>query len=56
MKTVFDAKLLEYNLIHIDTETLVDDYYLKIFLVNDIDTNFIQVFIPEIYGEGSNFV
>jgi len=32
---------MQYNLKHIDTETLVKDYYLKIFLVNDIDTDFI---------------
>lgn len=55
MKAIFDAGLLFYKL-----ETLqnfkIDDYYLRILLVNDIDTNFISVFIPEIYKNGSNFV
>jgi hypothetical protein len=56
LRTFFNAKLMKYTLKSIDTETLVNDYYLKIFLVNDIDTDFIQVFIPEIYRSNSNFV
>lgn len=55
-KTLFDSNILEYNIKTINTENLVDDYYLRILLVNNIDTNFIQIFIPEIYNNNSNFV
>ena len=55
VKMIFDADLLNFKLKNFDLSA-INDYYLRIFLVNDIDTNFISVFIPEILGEGSNFV
>ena len=57
MDAIFKSGLMEYTLKYIDTDAIINDYYLRIFMVNDIDTNFISVFIPEIYDNpNSNFI
>jgi hypothetical protein len=47
---------LEYKLDKIDTEDIIDDYYVRIFLVNDLDTNLISIFLPEIEQPSFGFV
>ena len=55
LKAVYDAGLMNFTLKKITPDAIQDDFFLLIFLSNDIDTNFISVFIPEIYNEGSQF-
>ena len=41
----------------INDEDFSDNYYLRLFLVNDLDTNLISIFVPEIWNyEFSEFV
>ena len=34
----------------------MNDVFLRLFLINDIDTNLISIFVPEIYNQESQFV
>lgn len=55
-EVVYNAGLLDVTIKSINTLDLQLDYYASIFLINDIDTNLISVFVPEIYADGSNFL
>ena len=46
---IFSAGLLEYKLKQINTDYLSNDFLLRLFLINDIDTNLISIFLPEIW-------
>ena len=48
LRSLFDANMLKYHLKQINTEDIVNDVFLRLFLINDIDTNFISIFVPEI--------
>ena len=47
---LYDANLLKYHLKEIRSEDIVNDVFLRLFLINDIDTNLISIFVPEIYN------
>ena len=48
MSTLYEVGLIEYTIKKMPTQDIVKDYYLRLFLVDNIDTNLISVFIPEI--------
>lgn len=48
MSTLYEVGLIEYTIKQMPTQDIVQDYYLRLFLVDNIDTNLISVFIPEI--------
>ena len=57
LKCFFDAGLLEFTLKSIDAKLIEDNFFLRIFLVNDIDTNLISIFVPELWEyENNEFV
>ena len=47
---------MEYKIDNITPQDIEDDYYLKLFLINNLDTNLISIFIPEIWKDPSEFV
>lgn len=57
LKCLFDAGLLEFTLRQINSELIADNFFLRIFLINDIDTNLISIFVPELWEhQNSEFV
>ena len=54
---LYEGNLLSTIIQKIDEQDLSDNYYLRLFLVNDLDTNLISIFVPEIWNyEFSEFV
>lgn len=48
LRSLYDADILKYHLKQINTDDIVNDVFLRLFLINNIDTNFISIFVPEI--------
>jgi hypothetical protein len=48
LEFIFQLGLLKYRIVDISSSD-IDDYYLKLFLINSLDTNLISIFIPEIW-------
>ena len=46
---MFESGILDYTLNQINSDLIQGDFYLQLFLINDIDTNLISIFVPEIW-------
>ena len=48
-EAVYKAGILTYTLKDIDTSEFVDNLYVSLFMINDIDTSLISIFVPEVW-------
>ena len=51
---IFNLNLLQYRITEVSND-IIDDYYLKLLFSDQINTNLISIFIPEIWQSGSEF-
>ena len=53
IETIFNAGLLELKLDKI-YDDVAQDPYIRLFLVNELDTNLISIFVPEIWDNANS--